>query len=755
MSPELLAPAGTREAFYAAVENRVDAVYLGGKQFGARAYADNFTNEDLRDMIAYAHLFDVKVYVTVNTIVFDEEIDEAVAFLDFLYENGCDGVIVQDLGIADIIRHRYPDFPLHASTQMNIHSLAQVKTLKELGFRRVVLARELSLEEIKMIRENVDIEVEVFIHGALCVSASGNCYFSSIVGKRSGNRGRCAQPCRLEYTIGNETGYLISPKDLMTLDHLQDMIDAGIDSFKIEGRMKRPEYVAQVVKSYREALDNIRNGTSFAFRKNLRDLETIFNRSFTKGFLFHEENNRFVNKESSNHIGIEVGKVLFSSEDWVQIRLSDHVEKNDSIRIVGEQTDAITLNQFYIGKKEVTAADSGDIIRVRPHVSNLMGGSVFLTSASRQLRDLEASYTKPTRKIPLTGRCFTEDGYLTLTVTDGTRWAKARTEQPIAPALTKPSNDRIEEQLKKTADSAFFFETLTMALPDPIFVPVTQINEMRRSALKKLKEARENRYPNRILSPSMPAEKVEHHPLRWMCKVKVRSEEQLKAVLQYPVDEIYVTQKHLLSLKEQYPNVVFRYVLPRINKSENRSVGGLVSSELSVTEGAITSCYMNIANAYAVHFLEVRKALSVGLSIELSFDQIKKLLRTHEKLFGFVPNTEVMVYGRYELMMMKYCPVQNTLGCKACQEKVILEDRKGFSFPVFREEGCSVKILNSRKLHLAEYLDELKDVGITGILLDFTDETYEETIDVCKVYFQGKNIKIGDVTYGHFREGVL
>ncbi|MCK9198976.1 MAG: U32 family peptidase, partial [Bacilli bacterium] len=247
---ELLSPAGTYEAFLASVQNGADAVYLGGKLFGARAYAANFDNEDLVNIIKYAHAHNVKVYITVNTIVFNKEIEELIKFLDFIYLNDVDAVIVQDLGIINLIKNRYKNLDIIASTQMNIHNIEGAQRLKQLGIKRVVIARETDLQTIRKILDEVDIEVEVFAHGALCVCYSGECLLSSFIGKRSGNRGKCAQPCRLSYTLlcnnekVSEEKYLLSMKDLCTLDNLDEIIKSGVGALKIEGRMKSSEYVA-------------------------------------------------------------------------------------------------------------------------------------------------------------------------------------------------------------------------------------------------------------------------------------------------------------------------------------------------------------------------------------------------------------------------------------------------------------------------------------------------------------------------------
>ena len=287
---ELLAPAGSMESVYAAVQMRADAVYIGGSKFSARAYASNFDEENITLAVDYCHIYGVRVYVTLNTLAKDDELKEIMEYVGFLYSIGVDALIIQDTGLIYLIRNNFPDFELHASTQMTIHNGEAALFLKKIGFKRIVLSRELSLEEIDYISNTLNVETEVFIHGALCICYSGQCLMSSIIGGRSGNRGRCAQPCRLPYTLidkGNNEeykAYLLSPKDICTLDSLKDIVASGTSSLKIEGRMKRAEYVSGTVEIYRRALDNIYNNKIQKLDKDTKILTQLFNREgFSKG----------------------------------------------------------------------------------------------------------------------------------------------------------------------------------------------------------------------------------------------------------------------------------------------------------------------------------------------------------------------------------------------------------------------------------------------------------------------------------------
>lgn len=273
---ELLAPAGNLESLYAAVQAGADAIYLGGNKFSARAYASNFDDKTMEEAVEYCHLYNVKVYVTINTIMKEKELKEACKYAEFLYNVGVDALIIQDIGLASLLREKLPELELHASTQMTVHNGEAALSLSKLGFKRIVLSRELSLKEIEYISKTLKIETEIFIHGALCVCYSGQCLMSSMIGGRSGNRGRCAQPCRLPYEIVNkkdkdkDKGYILSPKDMCTIEDIKEIIESGASSLKIEGRMKRPEYVAGVVSEYRNVIDNF-----YQDGKKLKDLSYI------------------------------------------------------------------------------------------------------------------------------------------------------------------------------------------------------------------------------------------------------------------------------------------------------------------------------------------------------------------------------------------------------------------------------------------------------------------------------------------------
>ena len=392
---EVLAPAGTIESLYAAINKGADAVYLGGNKFSARAYASNFDNENMQKAIDYAHSYGVKIYVTINTILKENEIEEAVRYVGYLYEIGADALIIQDLGLFKRIKEEYPDLELHASTQMTIHNGEAAIYFKEKGFHRLVLSREMTIEEIKHISTDLNIETEMFVHGAICVSYSGQCLMSSIIGGRSGNRGRCAQPCRMEYTLkgeksGEQKGHLLSPKDMCTIDDVKDIVESGTHSLKIEGRMKRPEYVAGVVDNYRKAVDKVLFKTKYNVQEGKGQLLQLFNRSgFTNAYLKGNTGKDMMSFNSPKNAGVPLGLVDKAGE----IKLKESLSLGDGIRY---RDKGFSVSKILLNGKEVTSANRGDVVKLFP-IDYKKGDELF-KSLNKQLFDDLEDYIKPYNK---------------------------------------------------------------------------------------------------------------------------------------------------------------------------------------------------------------------------------------------------------------------------------------------------------------------------------------------------------------------
>ena len=517
---ELLAPAGNYDAFLAAVENGADAVYLGGKLLNARQFAGNFDDEELQKAIDYAHVRGVKILLTLNTLVLDEEMQEAVEYAIKALEMGVDAFIVQDMGLASNLKGLMPQIPLHASTQMTTYNLEGVKALEKAGFERVVLARELEINEITEISKNTALEIEVFIHGALCIGYSGQCLMSSLIGGRSGNRGKCAQPCRMHYSMTKDgssikSSYLLSPKDICHIDHMADLINSGVASFKIEGRMKSPEYVAAVVSTYRKYLDLLEQeravmaeNSGNAQQAQLENpkvsgpdrhrLLQSFNRGgFSKGYLLGKTGPDMMAYQKPKNWGTYLGTALAQdrSTKSVKLKLENTLGNGDGIEIWSgktyEESPGGIITQIVLdGGKQVKRANSGDIVWVSVIRGNIEKGSkVYKTSDKEMLEQAAASYAKPSRKVDIKAAFTMRAGELpeiTLFDFDG-NIVSVKGEVLPEKAVNKPlTGERVSEQLKKMGSTPFNVVELQIDMDKDIVLPISELNNIRRKAAELL-----------------------------------------------------------------------------------------------------------------------------------------------------------------------------------------------------------------------------------------------------------------------------
>ncbi|MGL4483585.1 MAG: peptidase U32 family protein [Anaerovoracaceae bacterium] len=494
---ELLSPAGSMEALKAAVENGADAVYLGGTAFNARINANNFELKEIKEAIDYAHLRDVKVYLTMNTLLLDEELPEAIYFIAAVYAFGIDSVIIQDMGLAYLLKKYFPDLPMHLSTQGTVYNASGVMTAKNLGFERVVLAREVSLDEIKNITSKTDAEIEVFVHGAICLCYSGQCQMSRVIGGRSGNRGECAQPCRLPYT--NEKGekaYFLSPRDLSYINAIPELIEAGVSSFKIEGRMKSPEYVAIVTRLFRKYIDKnweqLNNNENYLrpSKEELRELTQIFNRGdFYSGYLYNDEKDFFSDNTVKNKgicIG-EVEKILRGKLLEVKLLENEELELGDGVEIESSNGDRKSNIVTYLKKKnsksEIIIGDFGGKIQ--------QNSKVYKTSSKKQLLAARESYSPGNKKTGIYGEFIAALGQpaeLSLFDNKG-NYASIKSEMNIEKAINKStSTDDIRKQLSKLGDTPFEFENLNINIDEGIFIPSSVLNKLRRDGIELLRK---------------------------------------------------------------------------------------------------------------------------------------------------------------------------------------------------------------------------------------------------------------------------
>lgn len=705
---ELLAPAGSKESLIAAVESGADAVYLGGTHFGARAFANNFDHEGLKEAVTYCHLRDVKVYVTMNTLLFETEIDKAVEEAYFLYQIGVDALLVQDLGLIQRLRKQLPDMPLHASTQLHVHNLEGVEVCQSLGFERVVVARETPLEKVKEWHDKTGMDIEVFAYGALCVSYSGQCLMSSITQNRSGNRGICAQCCRLQYDL-KENGkkvktpgsYLLSPKDLNIIDELPALIETGAGAIKIEGRMKRPEYVALVVTTFREAIDAYYEGKPYKMsNERKKELKLLFNREFTKGYLFHENDTQLLNPIRPNHIGIPLGKVTDCAKGRVTIELVEDLNMQDGIRFLLNNEDiGMTVTRMFKGRDVVKQAFRGESVSVSVDGYVPKGTEVVKTTDKVLMDKIHLMQHDHKKKVVLHAKVSAYVGApLMVTLSDGKgHEVTVMSEYTCDYAKSDNIEATLKDKLSKTGDSVYtlVFDEIEM---DHVFIPVKVINEVKREALAMMDEARLTLHRNSELLPYEPIEYEEKYHQDIIAEVMNQEQyQELKGN--------YLTFMNDLNA---YPNVHEDYMQLRGATVLISSIGDLNKRHVNKYFGPM----MNVTNSYAMDFLFERGAAGVTISTEVNDSMFGALMESYIERNGKNPAVYYMAYGRRDLMITKAHIVSKALSKK--NSVFTLEDKKKQEYPL---------IVDSRGL---THIIEDKPFISQGNYLRFTIESAEE-----------------------------
>lgn len=631
---ELLAPAGNMETLKAAVQNGADAVYIGGKMYGARAFANNFTLDEIKTALKYCHLYSVKLYVTANTVILENEIEDFLDYMKFLYESGVDAVIMQDLGMISLVRKLIPDLEIHASTQINVHNDESLFFLKNMGVKRAVLAREMSIDEIKNLK--CDIEKEIFIHGALCVSYSGQCLFSSLNGGRSGNRGECTQSCRLPYENNKTQNYYLSTKELCSVNHIKEILDLKINSLKIEGRMKSPTYVGYVTRIYRRLIDDYYKGLNPKITPmELYNLTTLFNRKFTDGYLF---NDNIYNIKSPNHLGSHLGIVIKITKDKIFVKLDEDLYQEDGIRFCSSNKGMI-INKLYNEKGLlVNHVCKGDIAILDNKVNLKEKDSVNKTISKNLIKLIENTVPK---KIPISFKVFAKAfNELTLTVTDDINTITLKSIK-LDKALNKPTTkEEIYSKLNKLGNTPFYLKSCEINL-DNAFIPMKILNNLKRDIIDKLILKRTEK-ENKINF------KYEKHLINENNNIPsflVRNEEQLKMVL--GKGRIYTED---FKLYKKYKNSNVFYKLPRIMhefpdfKGENlliSELGGIY--KYSKDNFVIADYPLNITNSETVNFLH-----NIGVKISTISPEVKDF-----ELEKYSYPTEKIVYGKPDLMILK------------------------------------------------------------------------------------------------------
>lgn len=760
---ELLSPVGDFDCLKAAVQNGANAVYFGSNLFSARAFAKNFDKDELEQAINYAKLRGVKTHLTLNTLIKDEEFEEAFNVAKTAYEFGIDAIIVQDLGLAINLINSFPDLEIHASTQMTTSNLEGVKILEHLGFKRVVLSRECSISEIEHICKNSDIEIEVFTHGALCISYSGQCLFSSMVGGRSGNRGMCAQPCRLPYSLFSEDkvldkGYLLSPRDLCSLENLPNLISAGVSSLKIEGRMKSPTYVATVTKIYRKYIDlayKFLNNEVSKYEIDLNDkkeLMQVFNRGeFSTGHLLDSPNKKLIYPQKPNNMGITLGKVLkFNpNKGLITVKLEDEVAIGDGISFENESTK-YTISELMNKNINIKSGLTGNTVTFGRMKGNIKPGDKIFKLIDKTL-STEAlnSFSKENVKTYLS--CNLEihsSKKISVTVNSLNFNLDVNFEYDYITDVAKNSpitQDKIINQFNKTLNTCFEFSEINIDLDDNVFIPTSIINDIRRTAISLIEEkiiSSFKRESNSIITKlqSNCETSIKHQEKAVLLNIlntnydysKLKNFDKIYIPLKYFSDKNYEKILKLLEnksklyiympvvVKDRYLSTIKKYVENALNKF---NISGAVVSEMSSISlfkniEIIANYNFNIFNSYSSKEIQKLGFTSITLSPELDERELSNIIAT---------NKEVIVYGKIPLMTMSYCLLGKSNRCyKECKHLCLennnyyLNDRYNFKFRVIPDNIQTLTtIYNSRNISIS-------NVNATCLRYDILDETIDE-----------------------------
>ncbi len=736
--PELLAPAGSMDAVIAAVQSGCDAIYCGLQRFSARATAVNFTMDEMAEVIRYCHIFGVKVYITVNTLISDEQMKAVVSMIVEAAKLGADAFIVQDFGLMSVLHHRYPEIELHASTQMHVHHPSQVNLLHNAGITRFVIARETPIETVREFVKTAH-PIEVFVHGALCMSYSGQCQMSYIIGSRSANKGECAQPCRLPYQllrhqqgqwipVVSQSPYLLSTADLNTLDYLEEVVNAGVASLKIEGRLKRPEYVAAAVKAYRKKLDD----PMALLEQDQKAIAQMFNRNFTKGHLFHENSRFFVSGDKPNHIGTPLGIIDEIKGQYMIIALSDELRTGDGIRILNDLDEGMTVSRMWFDKTEITSASKGQKVRIYRVDGAKSGDRVHKTTDKTLIDRLRYEIENIHRTVSITGHFVAKTGQpMKLTVTNGVKKAEVTSLDVVEAARSKPTGkEEILRQLSKTLDTPYRFSEITWDTDENIFIAVSKINALRREALEKLSEQTlidiyerpsisEIKFEQPSLSFRFSCTKTEHIDLVWESGFK----------------HILISETVLASYC-QGKGIPYIWQTPRIHSSKpfDYAVEWCIGEVGQIRFGRRMSgdWPLNVTNKDSVLWLLSLGLSSVMLSAECTMDDVASIMRIRNDDHKHLP-CEVAIYGKREMMVLKHCPIAYTLtdgkqpGCTLCtQHEYAIKDRKNKIYPLIKDDMCHMHLFENQAFDQMNLTSAYFDLGIRMFRVTFTDESDEE-----------------------------
>ena len=807
---ELLAPAGTMENFMAALESGADAIYLGGKVFNARAHAANFGIDELREAVRLAHILDVSVYVTVNILIGDTELKDLEQYIKDLDSIGVDAIIVQDLAVAEIAKRVAPNIHLHGSTQMTAATLDAVRFYESLGFTRVVLARELSLKEIQHICKHCKAEIEVFVHGALCVCYSGQCLMSSFIGGRSGNRGACAQPCRLPYELLDSKGesvlpkheaYLLSPKDLNYSEHMNELVAAGVTSFKVEGRMKKVSYVRQVIGTYREILDDA------SIHENQRKaLASGFNRGFSTAYLEDTVGRQMMTVVAPNHQGKPIGE-SYTKKGEVYLSLTEPIEQGSLVKIL-QSNGSVT---YYTVDDEWTCV-SDTLYKGRP-AEGLAVGQLYLASTPKNTksRGLQAFTRKYDMSVYLSVGSNGETNYTELTaILDSGLSVTVTNEYVPAIANKVPTSlEKVTEQLGRLGNTLFRLSYVD--IPDgPYMWPASVLNALRRDAVTALETALITHHVESWQALQVTGDvdydfKAQHELSYDTCPMisaRVDEIEGVKAAISGGAQKIVFGGDRLsrtpyaLSIYDEVArlcaqsDVICTFATPRVVKDDEveaykHTLEAIVQAhpdsisihvpqallwlrELGYTGAIEADTGLNIFNTPTLHFWEQLHISCVNPSQELTLKQITELAK-----HSHVP-IETMIHGYTEMMISEYCAIASFVGTGSkvncpmpcVKESYSLKDRKGEIFPIRTDPYCRMHIMNSHEMDMRAYVPMLLQKGISILRVDgrhmkpsYVKDIVSQYVGIATGTMEAPPKKIDSqgesITRGHYFRGIL
>lgn len=813
---DLLSPVGDFDCLKAAVQNGANSVYFGANLFSARAFASNFDLDELKNAIQYARIRGVKTNLTLNTLIKNDEFEDAFNLAKKAYEFGIDAIIVQDLGLAKMLIKSFPDLAIHSSTQMSVHNLQGVLELQELGFKRVVLSRELSIGEIEYICRNSNVEIECFIHGALCISYSGQCLFSSMIGGRSGNRGKCAQPCRLPYKLLEnnsviDSGYLLSTRDICGLDFIPDMINAGVTCLKIEGRMKKPEYVATVTRIYRKYIDLAESSEPYivddADRKILMQ---AFNRgSFSCGHLSNEPNKKLVFKDKSDNMGLFLGKVekYNSNKGYITVKLNEPIEVGDTVALERE-SGTYNVSEVMVSNKNIKGTKIGQTVTIGRMKGNIkLGDKIFKMSSKSQNSIANDSLRFENRKVALNCEVTVKENQpLEINITSANdldiyKNLNITSTLDVLPveAKNRPiSKDDIIAQINKTNSTPFNFANINVNLDDNLFLPkVSSLNELRRTALENVENFAISNIQrisdginyNACNENSKNANNSNSDENKISVLLNILNEKYDYSSLE-GIDIVYIPLKYFVNKK--YSNILetlsqkfeLYIYLPTIIKANYRNllslnienaiktyhVKGFVLSNISnllLLNNVLENCSLNkndfnfIANytfnIFNNHSVKELKELGFNrftISPELNKETILDLTSSNTEVLA----SELIVYGKTPLMNMNYCLLGKAnkcypncdAKCNSCN-RYYLKDRLGLNFEVIPDNIQTVTTIYNSKTTSIESTDF---VSTNVFRIDIIDESIDDINNIVSVVKSGNRFEGKDFTNGNLNREV-